>query len=95
MRANGQIADWTGLSSGRSKPSDVVQTFATTGHPWNYKRVYRIYCVLKLNKRRPGKRRLPTIYPAPLVLPKALNDCWFAEFAKYFVAVIAERLQPS
>ncbi len=50
------------------------------GHGWNHKRVHRIYCALKLNKKRKGKRRLPTRCPAPLVVPEAMNECWSADF---------------
>ena len=42
--------------------------------------MYRIYCALKLNKRRKGKKRLPTRCPAPLVAPEAINECWSADF---------------
>ena len=50
------------------------------GWRWNHKRVHRVYCSLKLNKRRKGKKRLPTRCPAPLVAPEVMNACWSADF---------------
>jgi putative transposase len=50
------------------------------GRRWNHKRVHRVYCSLKLNKRRKGKRRLPTRNPAPLQVTHTMNECWSADF---------------
>ncbi len=50
------------------------------GLPWNAKRVYRIYRLLKLNLRRKGRKRLPNSYPQPLVIPHKMNHCWSVNF---------------
>ena len=50
------------------------------GHPWNHKRVYRLYRALNLNKRRRGKKRLPSRNPAPLAVPDQANQCWSMDF---------------
>jgi putative transposase len=50
------------------------------GYGWNHKHVYRVYCELKLNKRRKGKRRLPNRTPAPLAVSETMNECWSADF---------------
>ncbi|WP_035415827.1 IS3 family transposase, partial [Ferrimonas kyonanensis] len=39
-----------------------------------------LYCELKLNKRRRGKKRLPTRNPEPLCVPAAANQCWSMDF---------------
>jgi putative transposase len=49
------------------------------GHPWNHKRVWRIYCQMKLNLPRRTKRRL--IRPAqPLNAPLWPNEIWSLDF---------------
>ena len=50
------------------------------GRRWGHNRVHRVYCSLKLNKRRKGKRRLSTRNPMPLAVPAAMNECWSADF---------------
>ena len=53
----------------------IFKTLRRRGQPWNHKRVHRLYCLLKLNKRRKGKRRLPTRNPEPLAVPIGMNQC--------------------
>lgn len=47
---------------------------------WNHKRVYWVYCALKLNLRRKGKKRLPSRHPEKLSVPMAANVCWSVDF---------------
>ena len=58
----------------------LSQILRRQGRLWNHKRVHRIYCALKLNKRRKGKRRLPTRNPMPLQVSGLVNECWSADF---------------
>lgn len=50
------------------------------GLVWNHKRVKRIYNLLKLNKRRKHKRRLPPRPLVGLVVPENINQTWSMDF---------------
>lgn len=50
------------------------------GYCWNHKRIYRIYCELKLNLRIKPKQKLIRSKPAPLVVPEYANHTWSMDF---------------
>lgn len=49
-------------------------------HPWNHKRVYRVYKELELNLRIKPKKRYPSRNPVPLDDAARPNDCWSLDF---------------
>ncbi|WP_096461605.1 IS3 family transposase [Sulfurifustis variabilis] len=49
-------------------------------HPWNHKRVWRVYRALKLNLPRRTKKRLPKRDSLPLQAPSAINTVWALDF---------------
>ena len=50
------------------------------GHPWNHKRIYRVYRQLGLNQPRRTKRRIPTRPSLPVFVPEGPNEVWSADF---------------
>lgn len=50
------------------------------GRGWNHKKVYRVYKLLKMHKRRKMKRRLPTREKQPLAQPVNINSSWSMDF---------------
>lgn len=58
----------------------LYQYLRNQGHGWNHKRVYRVYCAMKLNLRTTRRQRLPKRFPAELAVPTAPNQCWSMDF---------------
>jgi putative transposase len=50
------------------------------GHPWNHKKVWRVYCAMKLNRRRRFKKRYRPAVPDVLLQPIRPNQAWSADF---------------
>jgi putative transposase len=47
---------------------------------WNHKRIYRIYCQLKLNLRIKQRKRMVREKPDALVVPLQLTQVWSLDF---------------
>ena len=50
------------------------------GHGWNHKRLWRVYCQLRLNLPRRTKKRLPVRFRQPLVAIPKSNAVWAVDF---------------
>ncbi len=59
---------------------EYVGRLRNQGYPWNRKRIYRVYKMLRLEKRRKRKRRLPSRNPETLSVPRKPNECWSMDF---------------
>lgn len=81
---NAQIADLlTGLTDARKTWGFglcFLHLRNVKGHPWNHKRVYRIYCALELNLRIKPRKRLKRDKPDALAVPEAPNMTWSMDF---------------
>lgn len=52
------------------------------GYGWNHKRIYRVYCAMKLNLPRRAKRRVPQRERRPLVVEPRMNAVWAIDFMR-------------
>ena len=58
----------------------LTDRLRAVGHPWNPKRIRRVYRTLGLTHRRRTKRRVPTRPKQPLDAPAELNRTWALDF---------------
>jgi len=57
-----------------------IDRLRAMGHPWNHKRIYRVYRQLGLNHPRRTKRRVPTRPSIPVFVPEGPSEVWSADF---------------
>jgi len=62
--------------------SKLFRVLRRREHPWNHKRGGRVYCLLKMNLKRKGKKRLLRSRQETLVQPLAPNLCWSIDFIR-------------
>ena len=58
----------------------LYDTLGLAGRPCGKTRLWRVYCDLKLNFKRRGKKRLPDRVREPLIVPGRPNETWSADF---------------
>jgi putative transposase len=50
------------------------------GYGWNHKRIWRVYCQLRLNLPRRTERRVPQRERQPLLVEPRMNAVWALDF---------------
>jgi len=83
QKTDAVIAEWLQVLAARKPRWGFGKMFDwlwNQGHPWNHKRVYRVYRELGLNIRIKPKKRLPSREPTPLVQPERPNISWSVDF---------------
>jgi putative transposase len=72
------------LEKAKNNPTYGFQTLfgmlRNEGHPFNHKRVRRIYCDLKLNLKRKPRKRLAPRTAKKLVVPQIPNETWSLDY---------------
>lgn len=58
----------------------IFRLIRKDGHPWNHKKVHRVYEAIHFNKRKPLRKRLPARVKNPLVTPDQENVTWSMAF---------------
>ena len=58
----------------------LFQYLRNAGHKWNHKKVWRVYCLLKLNLKQKAKSKLAARERKSLVQPIRSNICWSIDF---------------
>jgi len=58
----------------------LFQLIRRRGLVWNHKRVWCMYCLMQLNRRRRSKKQVPTRHPSPLVAGEQVNASWSIDF---------------
>jgi putative transposase len=76
------IAALTTLAAAKSRWGfwKCVDRLRLDGHSWNPKRLWRVYCQLRLNLPRRTKKRLPVRFRQPLVVVPQPNVVWAMDF---------------
>jgi putative transposase len=59
---------------------EMADYLRNKGFRWNRKRIYRVYCELRLNLRVKPEKRLPKRTPQVLSQPEAANQSWSLDF---------------
>lgn len=58
----------------------IYRLIRKDGHPWNHKKVYRVYEAIHFNRRKPLRKRLPARVKNPLVIPDQEKVTWSMDF---------------